>query len=277
MTSPDRPDVDGSYDHTNIGELANITEENYRMMMANKVTGGFFQNRDLLFGDGFLGGIAKALGTGDFPSPFTSIREGAEASANALIGGIADAIRGDGGARFAPIRQAWVDGQLALNNRLDLLSPLLDYGSVYSEGESWLGRRIMKFDQQIGPMRGCEIVEMGVDGVVGAGIRLLDKGVWDIRCQLTVSWVTAVNQQNVNVSIVVHNPDGSWFHETAYRMPGTTDTSTISFMSSVVVPGEGYMVSVQVTSISPVREILGGAGNTRLTVQHISRSITDQI
>lgn len=266
MTSPDRPDVDGSYDQTDIGELANITEENYRMMMANKVTGGFFENRDSLFGDGFLGGIAKALGTGDFPSPFTSIREGAEAGANALIGGIADAIRGDGGARFAPIRQAWEDGQQAATDLWRRLSPLEEYAAAYMDA-SWSldGTGRVPFGR----------VLVGSKGVTpnANSFVLNDFGLWKIDAQIWPSWWLTSAGSDVAFEIRVLRPNGSIYHRKLTRTEGRTADHPLAVSTSVVVPDVGYRVEAVITSISPGRGLQGGSDKTHLIVHHINRAV----
>ncbi|AZA08691.1 hypothetical protein [Corynebacterium pseudopelargi] len=169
---------------------------------------------------------------------------------------------------FERVAEAFQDGQLALKNRLDLLSPLLDYGSAYMKEQGGFlqfgnnhGR--MRFDQQLGPMRGCELVD--------GGIRLLDKGLWDIRAQLAFGGnALGLGAGYVKWMVRVYRPDGSLFSEQV-GVEDNQNTITSTIVSSVVVPEPEYTVIVEVAWIHGSRLLLGGPSNTRLVVQHISR------
>ena len=199
----------------------------------------------------------------------SGLGQGLASGFNNLIAGIGNALRGifDVDGLFAPIGRAAAeirDGQLDLNNRVDLLSPLQDYGSVYMPGGRELrGAITIPFTEQIGPMQGCERFN--------EGIRLLGKGLWDIRAQVTWSWVLLLTDA-VTWEVRVYRPDGSIFsRQTAYTTAANSVTGTI--VSSVVVPEAGYYVQVQITNIAIGRGIIGGPAWTRLTVQHISHSV----
>ena len=160
--------------------------------------------------------------------------------------------------------QEWIDGQELLNDRTDLLSPLLDYGSAYMDtsggfanaGQAW-------FVHQVGPMRGCHLNQ--------GRIILDDAGLWDIRASL---WFDNINilGGGVGWNVRVLKPDGTIFSEKMEYFDNQKETSALS-ISSVVVPGAGYQVQVYVTVIAVGRGILGGVQRNRLTVQHISRDI----
>ena len=160
------------------------------------------------------------------------------------------------------------DGQFALNDRLDLLSPLVDYGSVYMDavgGFLQFGNNsgTMPFNRQIGPMRGCELHD--------GGIRLKDKGLWDLHAQLAIGEnALNVGSGRVDWRIRVYTPDGTPFStQTGFKWNTRRETDVI--VSSVVVPEAGYVVKVEISWIHGSRELLGGPANTRLKVQHISR------
>lgn len=168
------------------------------------------------------------------------------------------------------VADAFQDGQLKLTSRLDLLSPLLDYGSAYMDsvgGFLKFGQNygVMPFTNQIGPMRGCDIQD--------GGIRLLDAGLWDIRCQLTFGAnALGVGNGRVEWSVKVYDPGGGLYSEQR-AIEGNQWAKTSVVVSSVVVPEPGYLVKAEIAWIHGSREIYGGPLNNRLVVQHISRTV----
>lgn len=233
---------------------AQLRKELDEQFMGNR---GFFQN---LFGTiGKILGGAVQLGVG--------ILAGIGQGIAALISGIASAITGGGFGIFKEIGNATKnirDGQLQLNSRVDLLSPIQDYGSVYMDrGKEVNGPQVLPMTTQIGPMQGCEMYRNG--------IRFLDKGLWDIRAQVTFSWVV-ISTSRATWSVNVHRPDGqlySFQQSTFYASENTTQT----IVSSVVVPDSGYYVTVEVDTLASSRGVLSGPSRNRLSVQHISRSV----
>lgn len=155
------------------------------------------------------------------------------------------------------------DGQLDISNRTDLLSPLLDYGSAYMNAVTPIANPItLPFTNQVGPMRGCELA--------GGRIRLLDKGLWDVRCQVWFNGVGAIQTSTVNWEIRVLRPDTSLYSVTAATFSSDQRTSSTN-VASVVVPEAGYLVEAYVSFIASGRVVDGGPSRNRLTVQHISR------
>ncbi|ORL15419.1 hypothetical protein [Prescottella equi] len=160
--------------------------------------------------------------------------------------------------------QTFTDGQLLLNQRTDLLSPLLDYGSAYantSQGIDQTGQ--VNFTNQIGPMQGCRLQS--------GRIILQDKGLWDIRCQLWFDYIDILTG-DIEWHIRVLRPDGSVFSRTKARVSETRQITSTN-ICSVVVPDAGYQVQAWIQSIAAMRGILGGPDRNRLTVQHISRNV----
>lgn len=157
------------------------------------------------------------------------------------------------------------DGQALLNTRVDLLSPLLDYGSAYMGSVNGIfNTGIMPFTNQIGPLRGVEMT--------ANGFKLLDRGLWDIRAQITASWVATVFVPTVRWRVRVTAPNGTLYSEqTATLTDSNLMTQTI--VSSVVVPEPGYLVQVEVQTMTTGRGMMGGPRWNRLTVQHISRNV----
>ena len=161
--------------------------------------------------------------------------------------------------------KAWVDGQTALNQRTDLLSPLLDYGSCYMADKfNFNGSNAaVCFSNQIGPMRGCHIST--------GRIILEDKGLWDIRCQLKydISLLNGI----CGLEVRILRPDNS-IYSVQEGLNYATGQATITVVTSVVVPDPGYKVQVVVVRTTSGRGIEGGPKANRLTVQHLSRDTT---
>lgn len=154
------------------------------------------------------------------------------------------------------------DGQLALNDAVHLLSPLLDYGSVFMDSvHGWDNEGILPFNKQIGPMRGCSLQ--------GNGIELHDKGQWDIIAAVTASWVRIVTSE-VSWRVIIKDPKGAVFSQRRFTVSNANNiTMTLPF--TVVVPEDGYMVQVEITKVGKGREIIGGSTWNGLTVKHITR------
>ena len=170
------------------------------------------------------------------------------------------------------------DGQEDLNNRTDLLSPLLDYGSWCCRpgaAHALFGGGVMPFNHQIGPVKG--MTHMGDNVHNGGRIRLDDIGLYDIRATVTVSWygIGPFRDETLSWYIRVIKPDGglhSVHSELGYFMQ-TWNTVTMSSTSTVVVDEPGYFVDIYVLSPGD-RGWRSGPKWTRLSIQHISREVT---
>lgn len=205
----------------------------------------------------------------------TGITAAAEEARNGFVAGLKESIVRPLQQVFAGLRppgwekvaEAFEDGQLALKNRLDLLSPLLDYGSAYMDAQGGFlqfgdNYGVMPFTNQIGPMRNCELHDNG--------IRLLAAGLWDVRCQMAYgNNALGVGNGKVEWYVRVYAPDGALFSEQV-GLEDNVRTKTSTIVSSVVVPEAGYVVKVEVKWIHGSRKLLGGPRNNRLVVQHIS-------
>lgn len=162
------------------------------------------------------------------------------------------------------------DGQLALKNTLELLSPLLDYGSAYMDAKGGFlqfgdNHGVMPFTRSIGEMKGCELHDNG--------IRFLSAGLWDIRCQMAYgNNALGVGNGTVEWFVRVYRPDGTLYSEQV-GLEANVWSKTSYIASSVVVPDAGYVVKVEVAWIHGSRKLLGGPRNNRLVVQHISNNV----
>lgn len=204
---------------------------------------------------------------GDFESGGGTLGRALGEGFRGIVTGITDALNGvfSSGSIFAGIgkyAKTVRDGQENLNNRQDLLGILMDYGSVYNSSRH-TGQGFVPFTSQIGPMRNVSVHS-------GGGLQLNDKGLWDIRIHLTISWVLVLTK--VQVSAIVYNKYGVEFSkQTSQEDTGANHTHVI--VMSVVVPEPGYYVRVHVDNLAPGREVPRGPQWSRMVAQHISREV----
>jgi len=158
------------------------------------------------------------------------------------------------------------DGQEDLNERTDLLSPLLDYGSAYANTVAGLfNKGQVGFTNKVGPMQGCHLAN--------GRIVFDDQGLWDIRCQLWIDYIQFLSGM-VEWEIRVLDTAGQVFSRQKTRMTDSEPFSSTN-ITSVVVPTPGYQVQIYITEMAPGRGALGGPAFNRLSVQHISRKINE--
>lgn len=237
-----KPTPKGAMVPSGVKALQSVTEESARNQIRSQALVPWQEARGNFFTN-IIGGIGDAL------------REGL----TGIITGVSDF--------FNPIKKAGADvrdGQVDLNDRLDLLSPLLDYCSLSAQpgrGDAMNGKGRFPFSYQIGPARGAT--------PVNNGIRLEGEGLWDIRCMVSFNEMMFAGYYQANVRVL--RPDGSIYSEqSADGM--TLVGGTITIITSVVVPEPGYFVDCYVHAAAP-RGWREGPRWSRLTVQHISRKI----
>ena len=240
-----RPVPKGAYTPSTAKALQSVTESSARNAIRSRSLVPWEEGRSNFFSN-IIGGIGQAL------------RDG--------IRGVASTVS----SMFDPVYKAAEvtrDGQQDLNNRVDLLSPIQDYGSLFMRAGMSRSAGLVPFTEQIGPMRNCEKYMQG--------IRFLDKGLWDIRVQLTANATPPLVAYDMMIaSVRVYSPNGSEFsRQTAYISSRNTDSLTV--ISSVVVPESNYYVRIYVDRIGRGRTLAGGPGLTRFTVQHITRAVVN--
>lgn len=200
---------------------------------------------------------------------------GIAAGVGGVVDGIANSFRGIAqGGIFSGLDHAAEtirDGQERLNDRTDLLSPLLDYGSVcMPAGLRITGTGPLPYRQQIGPMRGVSVRYAGTSP--GAGLSLDDVGLWDIRLQVTASWVRILTSK-FEVALNVYAPNGGTPFSQQKAIFMSEHEQTVTIVSSVVVDRPGYYAIPWVLTNASTRQVLGGPGWSRLTAQHISHEV----
>lgn len=221
-----------------------------------------------------LSGDVKNLADDSFGSFFNSLFS-ALASVFTGVGGLGNSVLSDLQAFFSG---KWnqvdelKDGQGSLLDRVDLLSPLQDYGAAYcpkSVNTGWSGGEFkIAYTEQIGPMK-----NVAMDG--SGGLILAEEGLWDVRARMGVG-AASINGQ-VEWEIRVYPPDRSSIFSVLTDYANSTSQVFREMSMPIVVPGPGYRVEVWVTYLTNNRVIQSGSRWTRLSAQHISKSTTHQI
>src|SRR5699024_197725 len=96
------------------------------------------------------------------------------------------------------------------------------------------------------------------------------KGLWDLRAMVTTSWIVAGSEARAYLRLL--KPGGKTTFSEQGHFTSSLSWQTLTLVSSVVVPELGYIGRVWVWAAS-ARGWWTGAQWTRLSVQHISRSV----
>ena len=201
-----------------------------------------------------------------------------------LIGGIANAISGalnpniEVGPWFGEIKEALepvYDGQLELNDQVDLLGVQQDYLRTFARladrGHARFGEGQMPFTEQIGPSRNAII-----DPTFPGRLQLLDKGMWEINARVVPSWTGLGNYSDLQMTVITRYPapNGTIFAQSA-AFEKTNNVTTLNVNTTVVVPEPGYTVEVMMEKCGSTRGIYGGPKFSEFNVQHLSREVVN--
>lgn len=158
------------------------------------------------------------------------------------------------------------DGQLALNERFDLVTENAGHGAAYMTKNYWMGTngggalggrgKEIPFRAYLGPHKNCELV-IGADGSEDTGHwRLLAPGTW--RADLHVT----ANSSSVRSELIIEvcAPDGTAWHRKLLAKPGSGSDEVSEVMATkFVVPASGYTVHARRTKVvNPVKHRLQG-------------------
>lgn len=221
-----------------------------------------------------IGGIGQAL------------TQGISGAANTIGGWVSDFFNSGRKAMYGTTEIT--DGQLNLADRADLLDPLLNYGSAFcpapQDGASiGTGTMRLPFTEIIGYSRNVSIAE-------GGGLVLGEKGTWDLSLSVNTGFVRfnagaidTTYRNGLRIELSVYRPDGTLYSRESKWVPseeGITALAVVTIheirptnvtiVSSVQVPGEGYIVRAEVADSEPRRPILGGPRWSRMRAQNIS-------
>lgn len=189
---------------------------------------------------------------------------------NGMMSGIGNALRGvfDSDGVFAPIGRAAQeirDGQQDIAHRVDLIDSVLNYGTSFIKANKNIsGSQVLPFTEQLGPMKGVE--------VGGNGLVLRNKGLWDLRAQVTVSFTASILFQGVGVIMEIKKPSGE-IYSTLRNQVSSSEITSLTLVGSVVVPDPNYTVTLRVDQVIG-RGVLGGPTWSRLTAQQISNEMS---
>lgn len=226
MTSPQGDIPEGAYVGTagqsnSITDLNNLTEAEAKNRMLGQVAPSFERHRDGVWStvDDF---IAMILGTyGGTAPPF-------------------------------------IDGQLALNNRLDLLTDVSGYCATYQD-KNWKvgsGTRQIPFGKQLGPHKNAH---PGDDGIY-----LDAPGTWRIDATATAS--NGDGTMPCRFIISVRDQNGDIYSEAWLDAELRTRRRTWTWSHTVVIEEPGYHVRVYWGHSALWWTLLGGTHLSRLSV-----------
>lgn len=193
-----------------------------------------------------------------------------------IVEGIAGALeRRPSSPLFKKVEDAWVDGQRAMVDLVNRLSPLEEYASAYmDDGEGlWQGGKL-DFPNLIVGSSGVTLVD--------GGMRLDDHGMWRIDTQIWADyWVQTTtgipdSLARMEWEIRVLRPDRSLYHRKRGRGFFPNSQTSLPLATTVVTPEAGYIVELHVTHIVAGRSLFGGEDRTHMTAHHMNREPADR-
>lgn len=255
------PDRTVPTDMASVTTLQSMTEESAKAAMRAGVDGawGRAQNSlfDLLESIGLIFQGALELGVG----ALKWIADGVIA----LIGGVADAIRGlaPAGSLWSPVQDAFEDYQLSLKDRTDLIP--LGYCAAYADRNILLAAlvgsatRIVPFNAPLGPHQGAHV---GNERIV------FDlTGTWTVHVMVGFRGVPPLvdGDGRVHIEVRVRHSDGSLASWWKVRGSPGDDEVSLTCSRPVVIDEPGMWVEVQART-GMTRYVDGGTAHSVMTV-----------
>lgn len=133
--------------------------------------------------------------------------------------------------------QAFHDGQIELNKRIELLQDVSGYGTAYMSANHYLRRRRwepLPFDEQVGPEKGVAFDGQGL---------ILTKGTWVLNALATHDH--HVDRRESILRLEVQDRAGNpWSRKEDYGEVFPSKYTTRQVPHTVVIPEDGYRVRV---------------------------------
>ncbi|KAA0916469.1 hypothetical protein [Dietzia sp. ANT_WB102] len=225
---------------------------------------------------GGSGNILEHIFTG-----IAGIGDAFAAGLNGVINGLIDMVLG----RYEGSFPAFVDGQIAINERFDLLQSISGYGTAYMTLNYWMGsgggggldeRGLeIPFRDYLGPHKNCELV-LGPAGSNETGHwRLLAPGTW--RAEVRVTGLTL--ETDARLILEVCTPDGTPYSRAIFAKGAFNGTQrrSLAVSHTFVVEDDGYTVHARWTKQASLakQKLLGGTELSSFTLSRWDIDTTD--
>ena len=171
-------------------------------------------------------------------------------AAFSAIGGLLQSIFNALGDLIKPMQrdiETGLSGQIALNDRIDLLNDVSGYVCAYQTVNidgAWSNRntRDLPFKSQIGPAKNAHIDTQ-------TGMIVLDaKGLWTFNARCHCDNTIFGGDDYCHMKLLVYTPEGKLFHEVheAFETPRSRENTLILSTEPVVVDRPGYKAKIQI-------------------------------
>ncbi|MCJ7859279.1 hypothetical protein [Corynebacterium kalidii] len=202
------------------------------------------------------------------------------------VGGIAEGLMNGlrgilTGGPFAPAEEAgeeFRNGQLDLNDRIDLLFGISGYGFSYMSkniNAQWSlnSTRRMPFDKQLGPAKNTHITEDGRLSLDGAGA-------WLILVKAHARGTGFTGSAEISMTTRVRRPNGDLYHQTTDNVSTFMDTGIVNHVRGPATILAVFPVVVDEPGCTVEAETWTGAwrwwdGGTRYSMMAAIRHSTD--
>lgn len=231
-------------DAATVSTLQSTTEESAKQAMRAPVDVAWMGART-----SFLDNILKAIGDilgGAIQLGVGALQWIADGVIN-LVGSIAAAARGllPSSSPFAPIQEAFQDGQKEIQDRIDLLPE--GYCSAYMNRNvnmQWGsdGDRLAPFRAQLGPAINARI------DAARSCIVFEKTGTWTVHLQVAANGTSYPGHNGISAELRTWRPDGSLYSVRIVRASPGPDEWSLTLSQPVVIPEPGYYTDVLLKS-----------------------------
>lgn len=193
---------------------------------------------------------------------------------NIITGAINEALKGLRLGEDSPVGEI-SDGQMALIGQISFLNGVRGYCAAYQSmhvNAQWNlinNRRLMPFDEQLGPNKGASI------DTTQKGIRFHEEGLWLIFATVRARNTGWLGDDYVSMFVEVCRPDGTVYSPMVIDAQPGSRFESLTVTIPVIVPAPDYFVRVQ-TYTDRWRWWDGGSRYTRLAVLKIDSSVENE-